>query len=106
MPQKNFRVCQIDGVDKLHTILLQNAKVMARGKQGEAAEKVMFVEGIHLATAYFKQFGYCSRISVAFFYLKATSGQNKTRGEMKENQKCQKISLHMRNLKTMDTAIL
>ena len=66
----------------------------------------MLMERIHSTTAYFKQFGYCSGISFAFLYLKETSGQNTPRGEMKESEKCQKISLHVRNLKTMDVAIL
>ena len=91
--------------NRQHTRLLQNAKVMARERQGEAAVKVMFMERIHSGTAYFKQFGYCSEISVAFLYLKATSDQNTTQGEMKENEKCQKVSLHIENLKTMDVAM-
>ena len=63
---------------KVDTRPLQNAKVMAREKQGEAAEKVMFMGKNPSKNRLFKEFGYCCGITFTFLYSKERSCENTT----------------------------
>ena len=76
----NFLECQRIIRSKLNWTA---AEVMARKKQGEVAEKVMYMERMRRRTVYFKYFAYCSGISFAFLYLKGKSGLVKTQLEVK-----------------------